>query len=1114
VASNLVQKMSQNRGGKGGGRGGQSAQGGKQNNDQSKRNNQEREEKQKKSMVRLTGVVRAVSSGDTFTILQVANDGSGNNTEFQFSLMGLKAPQLGRRGNNNQNQQPSQSQQQKPEQEDIKDEAWAWQSREFLREKLIGKAVVFRVEYTTDNGRRFGEAWLGEEDLRQSVVRQGWANVPPRKDAQGNLRPVSREDQALVTLQEEAKAKSIGIYKPVTDASIRKINYHDFSDQKKENTFFEKNKNTKRKAIVEQVRNGNQIRLYLVDSRDDILVNLSGIRCPQLKSKESGQPEKYANDAKFYAEHKLLNRSVSLTLDFLDKFNFYGTIIDEQGKNIALGLLEFGLAQIVEWNIPATIDAKVFKDAENVAKNNRIRLWQNQQTNTNKNANQNNPHVTKNATGKVIEVNSLGTITVRVIDNQHSLDQKFHFSSIRVPRLPPRDPPQDSNKGKQQKKGGNNEPESEETKKANEVKEKEKAQQDLMREKFAANEQKRLIAEMTPEAKAKYLKDEEEKKKKAELEKEQGAYAILGKDYLRKRLIGKTVKCVFDYSQTEKDDKFSHNNNKFQNQPRIKHYYSIYEGKNNDNVAVDLVRQGFAHVVNHSDNQPRSPEYRELTTAEREAQKEGKGLHQTKQKPSIPLINDLSGAPEKKVQPFLPLLKNGKQHGVIEMVWSTKKFKIYLPTHGVQIVFSLAGADMPLHIYETNPPNPSGKGDFFVQYPLINQNGTANIYNEAYHYSRDHLLQRDVEIEVLELAKFGNSFVGKLYFTQGNKQEDFSLDLIRRGYIRVNSFVCKKVFSESQANTLLSLEQTAKNEKKGFWATYNEEKEKQILDTRNEKRASERAELQANNSSSDRSISIVVTEIISGSSFYYQVATEKSKSEIEDLMKEFGAINFAEKPAFTPVMPTPTTGGPPPALPRVAGNFSVDNTWYRAEVLEIIPATANQAALYKLRYIDYGNTETVTVDKIRALPAEFQKQPAQAKRAKLAYITAPELESDFGPEAADFFKSLCWGKELLANIQFTTTAREKGTKIDSEIHHITLGDEETKIFINAAMVMNGFACVDNKKKLPSRGVKWPMWDILREEEEIAKKDRLNIWQYGEYGSDDDEKKQFSKKGKK
>lgn len=110
--------MSQsNRGGRGGGQGGRGQQNGKPNNDQTKRNNQEREEKQKKSLTRHTGTVRAVSSGDTFSILQVSQDG---NTEFQFSLMGLKAPQLGRRGNN---QNQNQNQPQKPD-EDIKDEVW------------------------------------------------------------------------------------------------------------------------------------------------------------------------------------------------------------------------------------------------------------------------------------------------------------------------------------------------------------------------------------------------------------------------------------------------------------------------------------------------------------------------------------------------------------------------------------------------------------------------------------------------------------------------------------------------------------------------------------------------------------------------------------------------------------------------------------------------------------------------------------------------------------------------------------------------------------------------------------------------------------------------------
>lgn len=206
---------------------------------------------------------------------------------------------------------------------------------------------------------------------------------------------------------------------------------------------------------------------------------------------------------------------------------------------------------------------------------------------------------------------TIGTITVRVQDGQNSRDQKVHFSSIRVPRLPPREVSPDANKGKQQKqKGGNQQPESEEQRLANEEKEKERAQQEVMREKLVAIERKRVLAEMTPEDKKAALKREEEAKKKAEQEKEQSAYAVLGnfffftkiffflcvanyflgKDYLRKKLIGKTVRCTFDYSQTEKDDKFSHNNNK-NKQPTIKNYYSVYEGKNN--VAIDIVRQGF-----------------------------------------------------------------------------------------------------------------------------------------------------------------------------------------------------------------------------------------------------------------------------------------------------------------------------------------------------------------------------------------------------------------------------------------------------------------------------------------------------------------------------------------
>jgi hypothetical protein len=179
----------------------------------------------------------------------------------------------------------------------------------------------------------------------------------------------------------------LGIFKePVEGKSQRRVIYHDFSDQKKEATFFEKVKGVKKKgivisnvylsislfcfflrmhcsrlAIVEHVRNGSTLRLFLVDSNDDVEVNLSGIRCPQMKTKESNAPEKFAMDAKFFSEHKLLHRNVTVIFDCVDKFNYYGTILDESGYNVIFGLLEYGLAQIVEWTIPSTADAKLYQ---------------------------------------------------------------------------------------------------------------------------------------------------------------------------------------------------------------------------------------------------------------------------------------------------------------------------------------------------------------------------------------------------------------------------------------------------------------------------------------------------------------------------------------------------------------------------------------------------------------------------------------------------------------------------------------------------------------------------------------------------------------------------------
>ena len=66
---------------------------------------------------------------------------------------------------------------------------------------------------------------------------------------------------------------------------------------------------------------------------------------------------------------------------------------------------------------------------------------------------------------------------------------------------------------------------------------------------------------------------------------------------------------------------------------------------------------------------------------------------------------------------------------------------------------------------------------------------------------------------------------------------------------------------------------------------------------------------------------------------------------------------------------------------------------------------------------------------------------------------------------------------------------------------VSVSDPETNENVALEMVRNGLARVERTRRFTQtkEAVK-----VLKEEEEIAKKDRLNMWQYGDVGSDDED----------
>ncbi|KAF1536478.1 Staphylococcal nuclease domain-containing protein 1, partial [Eudyptes schlegeli] len=506
-------------------------------------------------------------------------------------------------------------------------------------------------------------------------------------------------------------------------------------------------------------------------------------------------------------------------------------------------------------------------------------------------------------------------------------------------------------------------------------------------------------------------------------------YMFEAREFLRKKLIGKKVNVTVDYirpasSATETVPAFSE---------RTCATVSI----GGINIAEALVSKGLATVIRYrQDDDQRSSHYDELLAAEARAIKNGKGLHSKKEVP-IHRVADISGDTQKAKQ-FLPFLQRaGRSEAVVEYVFSGSRLKLFMPKETCLITFLLAGIECPRGA--RNLPGLVQEGEPFSE--------------EATHFTKELVLQREVEVEVESMDKAGN-FIGWLHIEGLN----LSVALVEHALSKVHFTAERSPYYKA----LLAAEEAAKQKKEKVWSHYEETPVEEVVPVLEEK------ERTANYKP------VFVTEITDDLHFYVQdVETGKGTW--------LGPARGAQRPR---VPSQPRCSGAQRGVPSALG--CPPSSGARAPIagcpapLGALPTPAPSLPSQK---------ETLPATRLAALPPAFSARvlPAQATEYKFAFIQVPQ-DDDARADAVDSVVRDIQNTQCLLNVEH----------LGPGCPHVTLQFADSKSDVGLGLVKEGLVMVEVRKEKQFQKV---ITEYLNAQE-TAKSARLNLWRYGDFRADD------------
>lgn len=585
----------------------------------------------------------------------------------------------------------------------------------------------------------------------------------------------------------------------------------------------------------------------------------------------------------------------------------------------------------------------------------------------------------------------------------------------------------------------------------------------------------------------------------------EASWSYEAREWLRRRLIGKVVQVQVDYIKMA-DAGFDE-----RTYATVRTTTGVKETKG-ANVGELLVQRGLATVVRHRrEDEDRSPFFEDLLAAEATAANEAKGLHSGK---AATVLNFVEASENVgRAHSYLPGLKRaGRVRAVVEFVASGSRFKVLVPRENARLTLVLAGIKTP-----RTARNAKEKDEPFSK--------------EAQEFALNHMLQRDVEIEVHSLDKVGG-FIGFVYLVGCKGRQDFAQLLVEAGLASVHAYSAEATPSGAR---LFAAEEAAKEAKRGMWHDYvasgtavagGGDSQPEAVPS-NSAAASggglmmESADMGAPAAGCKTGGAwgvakpttvaaaridyrdIIVSDVRGDGStekpFAFSVQTLGPQAdELDKLMNELNR-ECKRGGGVSAVTATSTSFRP---QGEVAAKFE-DGQWYRSTLLHSSVGTKRAT----VSYYDFGNVlQDVPFSDLRPLDtAKFgqQRLAAQACDARLSFVRLFSGPADKGGrvneyarEAQERFREYL-GQRLIANVDY-----QEATANGRAVLHLTLYDPSSaqvaagpENSINVALTREGWSLVDNSvpywKSYPQMG------QTLVEGNQEARRRHHGIYEYGD-----------------